>query len=111
MSDLDDMFVHTVIVETYEGTNGYGEDVFAAPVTVVGFLESADRLFRTANAEQETAESAFYTDPGNAPLFEVDSRVTVAGKPARVVRTGLFTSGELELPDHAVVLLGSPRTR
>ena len=105
------MYVHTVTVETYRGTNGYGEDMFADPVEVRGYIEGSDKLIRTSTSEQEVADSVFYTDPGNAALFAVDSRVTAGGAPTRVARCSVFTSGDVDLPDHVVVLLGSPRIR
>lgn len=97
------MYVHTVTVETYRGTNGYGEDMFAAPVTVVGFLDDSRRLVRGADAEQVISESQFYTLPENGALFTAESRVTIAGVTSRVIRTNVNTSGPLGLPDHTVV--------
>lgn len=103
--DLSDFFVHSVTVETYQGTNGYGEDVFAAPVTVSGFLDDTRHLVRSQTAEQVVSEAQFYTHPENGALFTADSRVTVDGVTSRVIRTNVNTSGSLELPDHAVISL------
>lgn len=105
MDDLEDFYVHTVTVETYQGTNGYGEDVFAGPVAVVGFLDDSRRLVRTQTAEQVISEAQFYTRPENGTLFTPDSRVTVDGVVSRVIRTNVNTSGPLGLPDHTVVSL------
>lgn len=103
--DLDEFYVHSVTVETYQGTNGYGEDVFAAPVTVAGFLDDTRHLVRSQTAEQVVSEAQFYTHPENGALFTADSRVTVDGVTSRVIRTNVNTSGSLELPDHAVISL------
>lgn len=103
--DIDDFYVHTVTVETYQGTNGYGEDTFAAPVTVVGFLDDSRRLVRGADAEQVISESQFYTRPENGALFTAESRVTADGSVSRVIRTNVNMSGNLDLPDHAVISL------
>ena len=105
MDDLEDFYVHTVTVETYQGTNGYGEDVFTAPATVVGFLDDSRRLVRTQVSEQVISEAQFYTRPENGALFTPDSRVTVDGVASRVIRTNVNTSGNLDLPDHAVISL------
>lgn len=104
-ADLDEFYVHTVTVETYQGTNGYGEDLFADPVTVVGFLDDSRRLVRTKDAEQVISESQFYTRPESGPLFTASSIVTVDGVTSRVIRTNVNTSGPLDLPDHAVISL------
>lgn len=106
MSDeLEDFYVHTVTVETYLGTNGYGVDAFADPVSVTGFLNDARHLVRTATSEQVISESQFYTHPENGALFTAESRVTADGVVSRVIRTNVNTSGTLELPDHAVISL------
>lgn len=103
--DLEEFYVHTVLVETYQGTNGYGEDKFASSVAVAGFLDDSRKLIRSLTGEQVISESQFYTHPENGALFTADSRVTVDGVVSRVIRTNVNTSGDLDLPDHAVVSL------
>lgn len=102
-------YVHTVTVETYQGQGANGP-VFAAPVQVIGFLDTTSDLARTGTVEEATsASSMFYTDPANAGLFTVQTRVTSAllegdGK-ATVVKVNSLTSGGLGLPDHVEVAL------
>ncbi|MGN8024697.1 hypothetical protein [Microbacterium sp. 22242] len=117
MNELEDFYVHTVIVETYQGTNGYGEDLFAAPVTLDPddisvrpggngcFVDDTRSLVRTATGEQVVSETTVYTYPEHGALFTADSRVTIDGVVSRVIRTNVNTSGNLELPDHAVISL------
>lgn len=105
VSDLDEFYVHTVSLETYQGTNGYGEDVFAGAVNVTGFLDDSRKLVRGQAQEQVISESQFYTRPENGALFTAESRVTSGGVVSRVIRVNVNTSGTLALPDHAVVLL------
>lgn len=102
-------YIHTVTVETYEGQGSSGP-VFAAPVNVTGFLDTVSDLARTGTVEEATsASSMFYTDPANAALFTVQTRVTSSlldgdGK-ATVVKVNSLTSGALGLPDHVEVAL------
>lgn len=106
-SELAEFFVHTVTVETYQGVGSLG-DVFAAPVTVAAFVEDTRRLVRDKNGEQVVSETTLYTYLTNAALFTTNSRVTVAGAPARaarVIRQNANDGGPLDLPDHLAVAL------
>lgn len=104
MSDLDAFWVHTATIETFTGAGAYG-DVFASPVTVSCFVDPSRRLIRNANGEQVVSESTLYTPVTNAALFTNDSRVTVNGVVARVVKVNTLTSGVLDLPDHTAINL------
>lgn len=103
--DLEDFYVHTATVETFQGTNGYGEDTYADPVDVPGFLTDVRKLVLNADGEQVTSEAQFFTYPDRAPLFLAKSRVTVNGNPSLVIRSNLNTSGDLDLPDHVAISL------
>ena len=109
MTALAGFWVHTVTVETYTGEGSLGP-VYANPVTVTGFLDTVSDLARTGTVEEATsASSMFYTDPSNAALFTVQTRVTSSalggdGK-ATVVKVNSLTSGALGLPDHVEVAL------
>jgi hypothetical protein len=97
-------------VEKFLGTNGYGEDTFAAPVTVVCFADDTRRLVRgtktgTNTSDQIVSESTLYTYPVSSPLFVADSRVTLNGTVSRVIKTNVNVSGALDLPDHVAVNL------
>lgn len=107
-------YVHTVTVETFQGTRAYG-DVFAAPVTILGFMDDSRKLVRSSTGEQVVSESTFYTYPTNASLFTPDTKVTVVSdadndeltpaQPARVIKTNANDSEALNLPDHLAVTL------
>lgn len=98
-------FVHTVTVETFQGSGAYG-DVFAAPVAVKGFLSGARKLVRDSTGQQVVAESSFYTSLANAALFTPDTRVTSSGAVARVITVSVNDSGGL-MPnvEHVAVAL------
>ncbi|MDQ0894429.1 hypothetical protein [Agromyces ramosus] len=108
-SELDEFYVHALTVETFQGTNGYGEDIFAAPVVLTPptgcFIEPKRRLVRSSTGEQVVSETTVYTYPANAALFAPSSRVTINGTVSRVIVTAPFESGDLDLPDHVVINL------
>jgi hypothetical protein len=107
MSDLDEFYVHTLTVETYQGENSLGP-VYATGVPVPGFLDTTSDLQRSSSGDAATsAGSMFYCHPTYAGLFTVQSRVNSAdlggdGK-AVVVKLNNLTSGPLGLPDHVEV--------
>jgi hypothetical protein len=106
--ELADLYVHTVTVETYLGTSGYGADLFAAPVILFGgcLVESARRLVRDKDGNEVISETTLYTSPASLALFAPDSRVTtIDGAQSRVIRAALADSGPLALPDHVSVTL------
>jgi hypothetical protein len=103
--DLAEFYVHTATVEMFLGTNGYGEDTFAAPVSVVCYADDARKLVRGKDGEQVVSESTLYTYPISAPLFTAGSRVTLKETVSRVIKTAVHDSGDLDLPDHTAVTL------
>lgn len=111
MDELADFYVHTVTVETFQGTDGYGRDSFAAPVVLAPatsngcLVESVRRLVRSKDGAEVISETTIYTYPAAATLFTPDSRVTIGTAVARVIVAALSTSGALGLPDHLTVTL------
>lgn len=98
-------YVHTISVETFQGTGAYG-DVFNAPVSVKGFLSGSRKLVRDGSGQQVVAESSFYTEPTNAALFTPDSRVTADNAVSRVIAVSVNDTGGL-MPnvEHVAVAL------
>jgi hypothetical protein len=104
IDDLAEFWQHTITVEMFLGAGAYG-DVYAAPVTVIGFMDGTRKLVRGANGEQVVSESSFYTYPITGPLFVTDSRVTQGTEVTYVIKNNTNDSGSLGLPDHAAINL------
>lgn len=107
MTELDEFYVHTLTVETYQGEGSLGP-VYGTPTVVPGFLDTTTDLARTTTTDQATSVgSMFYCDPTHAAAFTVRSRVTstdLGGDGmAIVVKVNNLTSGTLGLPDHVEV--------
>ena len=100
MSDLDEFYnIHTVTVETYEGTGAYG-DVYTAPVVVAGYLEDKRRIVRNKDGQEVVSSSRFMCDNQHLDKFPPDSRVTLPRRQAFVIGVADFNSGAMDLPDH-----------
>lgn len=103
-------FVHTVTVETFLGTNGYGEDVFDVPVILAPpngcWVDNASKLVLNKDGVEVVSETSIGTATANAPLFTPESRVTINGVISRVIKANNGDSGPLNLPtDHLEVNL------
>jgi len=103
-------FVHTVTVETFLGTNGYGEDVFDVPVVLEPpngcWVDNARKLVLNKDGVEVVSETSVATSTANAPLFAPESRVTINGVASRVIKANNGDSGSLNLPtDHLEVNL------
>ena len=105
-------FVHTVTVETWEGTGAAG-DVYAAPVVLSPdnaipngvFLEGKVQLVRDSTGQEVTSNSTIYCDVADGPRFTPDTKVTTAGRTARVISQNINDAPGLNLPDHAAIYL------
>jgi hypothetical protein len=97
--------VHAVSVETQSGEGGLG-DVYSAPVNVAGFLDYTQQLVRTLAGDEVVSLASFYTNLDQAPLFVLDSRVTLPdGTVAYVLQAARRDDGGLTGLDHLEVNL------
>jgi hypothetical protein len=97
--------VHTVTVETFQGTTAHGP-TWATAQSVTGWLDDQTHLVRNGKDEEVIAQSAFYAPIESAALFAEDSRLTLpSGRKARVITTNANDSGALPLPAHVEVHL------
>ena len=99
MGDLDDFYVHTLNVQTFQGTGAMG-DVYAAAVDVPGWLEDKRRIVRDKNGQEVVSSSLFACDNAHLAKFTPDTKVTIDGRTAFVIGVANYTSGALGLPDH-----------
>ncbi|GAA1051401.1 hypothetical protein GCM10009569_35210 [Arthrobacter russicus] len=110
MAGVEEFFVHSVKVETFQGTGAYG-DAYAPPVThspATGtgvFLESKRRLVRDKSGQEVISETTLYLRPAQAGLYEPDSRVEARGVKSYVISRAVLDAPGLGLPDHAVITL------
>lgn len=104
--DLPDvMLQHQVTIEAWTGTNGYGVDIYAAPVNEECFVEDKRRLVRSATTGDEVvSESTVYLQlDASAPP---ESRVTLpSGRVATVITALRRDGGDLPVPSHLELAL------
>lgn len=78
MSLLSSLMTQSVTVETFAGTGPRGP-VYAAPVTVTGFLDDGLVRAKESGGIEVIAKSTLFTDIANASLLTDNSRVTANG--------------------------------
>lgn len=107
---IEDFYVHTVTVETYQGSGAYG-DVYAPPLshspdTGTGvFIESKRRLVRDKAGQEVVSETTLYMRPSQSGLYPPDTRVEARGVKSYVISRAVLDAPGLGLPDHAVITL------
>lgn len=101
---IEDFYVHTVTVETFQGTGAAG-DVYAAPAVVSGFLEGKIQLVRDSAGQQVVAASTFYCPTTDGARFTPDSKVTAGGRVSHVISQNINDAPGLGLPEHAEIYL------
>lgn len=90
---------HTVTIEPYLGTNGYGQDTWGAGVPVRGWLEQKVKNVRAKDGSETVSTAQFYCELGtNAPPR---SKGTFPdGRESLVILSGPMDAGALPLPAH-----------
>lgn len=91
MAGIARLFNQTVTVETYLGTGVKGP-TFAAPASVLCFVDDSRKLVRDSTGEQVVSSTTVYAPLSVYAQFPVDSKVTVNGRTARVVAVELQNS-------------------
>lgn len=101
---------HTIGLEEFAGTSGYGGDTYAAPVQVEKcFVDSAQRkLVRIQTQDAAGAEAVsstqVYCPPGTGGA--AFSRVTLPdGTVSRVIVRKVFDAAGLPFPEHITLFL------
>lgn len=93
----------TVTVEAYQGTNGYGQPVYAAPADLGPcVVEDTHRLVRVQTQDAAGAEQVSSTTVyGPLTTVPAGSRITIPGRPAaRVLAVSRNEAHGLPLPEH-----------
>jgi hypothetical protein len=95
------LFMHTAIVEPYEGTGPVGA-IYGPAVTVRCYATSRPLLVRTATGDAQITQTVLYLPAGT--VVPVGSRVTVNGRTATVERVDEQDAGPTG-PNHLRVAL------
>lgn len=99
---LEQWFGMSGSLETYQGTGANG-DVYAAAVSVSGFLDDAQVRQQTANGIEFVDQTKWYGPLSDASLFTVGSRITVNGRRCVVQTLHRRQDPGLGLPEHIEV--------
>jgi hypothetical protein len=102
--DLEEFYVHTVDVETFEGGGSWGESYTPHP-GLRCFIDDSRRLVRDGQGAEVVSETTITAPPEYAPLFTPGSRVILPHRAASVITVAVAESGGLDLPDHVEAAL------
>lgn len=103
--DLSDLMVHTVTVETLQGSTGWGQSWTGPSDEVPCFVDDQHRMVRDTSGTEQVSTATVYAPTQHAALFTPGSRVALASRTAEVIGVNTRTSGVLGLPDHVEVTL------
>lgn len=99
----DELLVHTVSVETFEGTGAYG-DQYATAADVACFVEDSRRMVRNLDGDEVISESTLYAKLDQAPNLVAKSRVTLPdGRKSIVILKKDRDDGGMGAPQHVEV--------
>lgn len=111
MDELEEFYVHQVVVRTLQGVNGDGEDIYEESTTVPCFIADQSKLVRSQQGQEIVGSTTVTCNNRYASLFQPDSEVlqvlpdgTKASK-GHVALVDKSDSGPLGLPDHTTVSL------
>ncbi len=103
--ELTEFFVHTVTVETFEGSGPYGDVYLPTSDPIPCFIDEKRRFVRSSTGEQIVSETTLWMSKTHYGAFKPESLVQVNGHPSTVITRSLADSGEMDLPDHVSVNL------
>lgn len=94
---------HTVPVEPYEGTNGYGQAVYGTVFNLECLAEDGRKLVRDEDGHEVVSETTLYANRG--PSIPAHSRVTLpSGRASKVIVVKDRDGGDLPLPSHLEIV-------
>lgn len=100
----DELLVHTVSVETYDGTNSYG-DTFAPPTNVPCFVDDQRKLVLSPDGAQVVSEATVLAKLDKTSTFTPKSRVTLPdGRSSIVINAKRRDDGDMGAPQHVEVV-------
>lgn len=110
MDELNEFYVHTVVVETKSGTNGLGEPVAEFSDPIPCFIRNSTRLIRDQAGQHLIGATEITCNNQYSDLFTPDSDVYRVEGDARsrmgsVQLVDVASSGDLILPDHTTVTI------
>lgn len=111
MDELEEFYVHQIVVRTLKGVNGDGDDIYEESAPIPCFIADQSKLVRDQQGQQIVGSTTVTCNNRYAPLFRLDSevlQVTGDGMKASKGHVALVDkadSGPLGLPDHTTVSL------
>lgn len=104
MADIPSyLLVHTISVETWEGTGAYG-DIYATAQDVRCFVENARKIVRNTDGDEVVSETTIIGLLADAPKLVEKSKVILpGGRSSVVILKKDRDDGNLGAPQHVEV--------
>jgi len=93
-----ELLQHTVPIEPWTGTDGYGRDTYGASFNLTCFKEDHRRLVRNDQGSEVLSETTLYANRG--PSVPSRSRVTLPGRTSLVILVKDHDGTGLPVPSH-----------
>ena len=100
---IDELFMDTVTVETYEGSGAYGDTWADESAPVPCFRDETRRLVRDEHGVEVVSEATVLAPLTVADQFPPGSRVHMPGRIATVISCARWDGEALDLPSHTEV--------
>lgn len=103
--DLNGLFMHTVKVETYQGTGAYGDTWGPKSGDMPALVDHSRRLVRDERGSEVVSEATVRLPLSYADAFPPGSRVHLRTRTATVISRKEWDGTALDLPSHVEVTL------
>lgn len=103
--DLDELLMHEVTVDTWQGVGAYGDVYAPTSGPVPCYLDEKRQLVRDEHGTETTSEAAVFVSLQDGEAFTPGSRVHLDGRDAYVISRARRDGDALDLPSHTEVAL------
>lgn len=103
--DLNGLFMHTVKVETYQGTGAYGDTWGPMSGDMPALVDHGRRLVRDERGSEVVSEATVRLPLSYADAVPPGSRVYLRARTATVISRKEWDGTALDLPSHVEVTL------
>ncbi|WP_193118443.1 hypothetical protein [Brachybacterium tyrofermentans] len=103
--DLDELFMHTVTVDSWVGVGAYGDVYADTSDSLPCYLDETRKLVRDENGTETTSEATVFVSLQDGETFKPGSIVHLEDRDALVISRARRDGRPLDLPSHTEVAL------
>ncbi|MDN5687010.1 MAG: hypothetical protein L0G94_10125 [Brachybacterium sp.] len=102
---IDDLFMHSCTVETYQGSGAYGDSWADESGPIRCLIDGTRKRVRDEHGDEVASEATILAPLTAAALFRTGSRVHYRDRTAVVISCKRWDGDALDLPSHTEVAL------